>query len=689
MKSLLLEIGTEEIPAGYITTALEMLSQNIVSRFKNARIEHGQIWTGATPRRLVVMIDKVAEHQNAIIEDILGPPERIAIDAQGEYTIPAIKFAEKVGVDITSLKIIETEKGRYLAVRISNKGLHTKHVLKTILPEVILQTPFPKTMRWSDLSIAFARPIKSVLALFGSEVVSFLLADRIKSGRYTYGHTFMRPEKIKIEAAQDYIKTLRKAKVIVDLAERKELVLREIDSAAQKLGGKILRDDQLVDTVVNLVEVPIASGGEFEEEFLELPPEILITAMKKHQKYFAVINRKNNLKPCFVAVNNTRAKKMSVVVKGHQRVLRARLSDAQFFFRADLEMKMDQWRDKLEGILFQTKLGSMKEKTQRIEKLVNYIAESVSPELREQTIRAAQLCKTDLVSQVVYEFPSLQGIMGRVYALKAGESQEVAYAIEDHYRPTFSGGPLPRNRIGAILAVADKIDSIVGCFSVGLIPTGASDPYALRRQGIGIIQILQQQNIQLNLKDIINKALTHYAHTGIRETSTAVLDFFQNRIAQLMTEEGINKDIVAAVVNASIDNIPYVWKRARALLSLKNNTVFEPLAAAFKRIVNILRRTEAVAPEQMNPQLFVESAESNLYQAYLEATSLVAQQIETGEFEAALQTISALGNPVDRFFEDVMVMTEDGVLRRNRLSLLTRIASLFGQIADFSKLSVQ
>jgi glycyl-tRNA synthetase beta chain len=688
MNPLLLEIGTEEIPAGYIQPALDALATNLTTKLTQSRISHGGVQTCGTPRRLVVRLDDVADRQQSITEEVLGPPERIAFDENGQPTVPALKFSEKVGVPVKKLKVSETEKGRYLSATISDKGLATKTVLQKMLPEIILATPFPKTMRWSELSISFARPIQSILALLGKSIVSFSLEGKIKSGRYAWGHMFMQHQKIKIDDATEYADKMRQAHVIVDVAERKEMVLKQIEAAAKALGGKILPDEELLDIVTNLVEIPIATGGKFDDVFLELPREILITSMREHQKYFAVMDDNDQLMPCFVAVNNTQTKDLDLVATGHERVLRARLSDAQFFYRADLENKMDDWREQLKGVLFQAKLGSMYEKVQRVEALGAHLTQSEDAQVQSDVKRAAQLCKTDLVCQVVGEFAKLQGIMGRVYASVANEPGDVAVAIEEHYRPIYSGGNLPQTRTGALLAIADKLDTICGCFSVGLIPTGASDPYALRRQGIGIVQILLKHQLNLSLKGAIKAGLASFKPGTNDDISEKIYDFILKRVSGLLTEEGHEKDVIAAVVSVSIDDIPNVWKRTAALQALKGAADFEPLAVGFKRVVNILRKTELEKGLLPDPTLFTESSESELYEAFNTTKNIVDKQLADGHLEEALRTIANLREPVDRFFEDVMVMAEDMAVRANRLALLNIIAGLFNRMADFSKIAV-
>jgi glycyl-tRNA synthetase beta chain len=491
--------------------------------------------------------------------------------------------------------------------------------------------------------------------------------------------------------------------VIADLSERRKAVEREITAAAKKAGGSILPDEELVDIVNNLVEYPVAVAGEFDKEFLKLPDEVLITAMREHQKYFAVVNKSRKLLPYFIAVNNTQARDMKLVATGHERVLRARLADAQFFYRGDLDISNDERVEKLKGVLFQAKLGTMYEKIQRVSKIGKFIAKAVDvgldsgkqeKELKTQVARAAKLCKADLVSQVVGEFPKLQGVMGRVYAEIAGELSTVSAAVEEHYRPTYSGGPLPDTIVGSVLSIADKIDSICGCFSAGLIPTGASDPYALRRQGIGIIQIMNEKGFSFSLRKLIRKSLQQFDLKDSGELSALtqkVYTFLQNRIIQLLADQGYAKDAIAAVVEVSIDNVPNIWSRLEALESLKAKPDFEPLAVAFKRVGNIIKKSgeleERGRPGEVQENLFEHESESALLAAFKKVEERVVDAMEKGLFEKALLDIATLRGPVDAFFDGVMVLAEDTNVRRNRLALLEHIAALFGKFADFSKLS--
>jgi glycyl-tRNA synthetase beta chain len=690
MDTLLLEIGAEEIPAGYIQPALDALAENVLKRLDGARIGHGQARTCGTPRRLTVIVDQVAPKQETVTEDLMGPPEKISYDRQGNPSMAALKFAEKAGVAVKRLKVVQTDKGRYLSARKTNRGQATVSLLKTILPEVILATPFPKSMRWADLSIQFARPIQSIVALFGPKVISFRLGGRIKSGRQALGHLFMNPGKVTIPSPEAYPEAMASANVIVDIAKRRQMTAAAVTDAAAAVGGHVLPDEELLDIVTNLVEIPIATAGKFDEIFLDVPKEILITAMREHQKYFAVIDTDGNLMPGFIAVNNTRTRDMDLVAIGHERVLRARLSDARYFYTADIKVPMEDWVEQLKRVLFQAKLGSMYDKVMRVKMLAGWLADAVNPAEKEKVTRAAHLCKADLVSQVVGEFAKLQGIMGRIYAQAAGEAPEVATAIEEHYRPTHSGGSLPQTETGALLSIAEKIDSICGCFSVGLIPTGAADPYALRRQGIGILQIIRSRNIDVSLAELVKRGVSQFADESSRppaQIEAAVLTFLTNRLSRLLADQGLPKDVIAAVISVSADCIPDVERRAGALERLKGKPGFEPLAAAFKRVENILKKSTEAATDPVDPGRFAHASEEALHDACHTVTAQVKRLLVQGDLDNALGAIATLRDPVDAFFDGVMVMTENDDVRRNRLALLASISAVFGQIADFSQIS--
>jgi glycyl-tRNA synthetase beta chain len=696
MKTLLVEIVTEEIPAGYIVPALEAMASLMDQKLSRARIEHGPTETLGTPRRLALLVQDVSERQASITKEVLGPPKAVAFDAEGRPTKAAEGFAKSQDVPVDRLTTKATPKGDYMCVTRVERELASRRLLQTIIPEVITAIPFPKSMRWADLGLTFVRPIHAILALLGEQIISFKL-ENIKSGRRTLGHRFMHPQSMPIQDASEYVSALRSAFVLANIGERKEMIERQIAEAANHLGGQILSDDDLLDTVTHLVEYVAVSAGTFDEGFLKLPGEVLITAMREHQKYFAVVNSDDQLLPCFVAVNNTAAEDMAVVTSGHERVLRARLEDARFFFETDVKAPPEKMADRLRGVLFQAKLGSVFEKVRRVQALAEHLADLTAPEMKATVSRAAWLCKSDLTSQMVNEFPKLQGVMGRIYAIRSGETEAVAKAIEEHYLPAHAGGPLPDTDAGALLSIADKLDTICGCFGIGLIPTGTTDPYALRRQAVGIIQIILARALAVSLKGLIRQSL-RLLDGKISEdptrTARNVLIFFQHRIEHLLAEQGFAKDLIAAVVSTSIDNIPAVLKRTRALEGLKAAPDFEPLATAFKRVVNIIRKARQQNDMPRNrhradtdPALFAEPCEHRLYEAFQKVKQDIAEDVEGGTFDRALLTISTLKGPVDSFFDGVMVLNDDQRLKQNRLNLLAEIADLFGIFADFSKIS--
>jgi len=690
MNDLLFEICTEELPAGYIQPALNSMCQNLKNALVKARIAHGDIRTMGTPRRLALFISDIAEAQQSQTREETGPPQKVAYDDNGNPKVPAMKFAEKWGKTVDDIFIKEMPKGNYLCLTITDKGSTTENVLPEIMPKIIDNTPFPKTMRWSDYSKSFARPVISLICLLGDTPISFDWGH-LKSGQITCGHRFVTHEPLTIKSAKDYETQLAQASVVVDIDKRKQMIASQINQLASELGGQIRTDNDLLAIVTNLVEYPIACAGRFEEYFLEVPSSVLICAMREHQKYFAITQSNGQLMPCFIAVNNTPVKDMALVSKGHERVLRARLSDARFFYKGDLKINLDTRVEKLKGVLFQAQLGTVYDKTIRIQKLSSYLARQVDDDLiLTHVSRAAWLCKSDLVSQVVNEFPTLQGIMGKVYAQKANEDEAVAIAIQEHYQPTHSGGELPKTMVGTLLAIADKIDTICGCFGVGLIPTGTADPYALRRNCIGVIRMINERQLTFSLQEIVEKSVSILMEKRTikqEEVIGAVMDFFQTRMVHILTESGIAKDVATAVLSAEMTSIPDIWLRARALENLKKQPDFESLAAAFKRVGNILKNIDEKSLAEIDPKRFEHDAETELFETSNRLESEIFTLIKEGRFDDALKTIASIRPCVDRFFDDVLVMSSDEVLKNNRLQLLVNISKWFNRIADFSKMA--
>jgi glycyl-tRNA synthetase beta chain len=690
METLLIEIGTEEIPAGYIEPALKAFSESLTRKLKENRIACGDANVFGTPRRLGVMVMDTAGRQQALESEVIGPPLKVAKNEKGEWTTAATKFAEKVNLPVSRLKIQQTPKGQYLCARVQEPSEKTTVVLSRLLPELIEAIPFPKTMKWGSLHVRFARPIHFILAMYGKQTIGFELGD-VKSQKITFGHRFMAPARIKIDDPSSYLDQLARAWVIADIEKRRNMVARDVAEQAAKQKGRVIEDPELLDIVTQLVEYPTAVCGRFEKGFLELPDAVLITAMKEHQKYFAIQDAKGKLMPCFIAVNNTCAKDMDVVRNGHERVLRARLNDARFFYRADLEKPLEASIEKLKGVLFQAKLGTMYDKTLRIQHLAGTLASmsGLDAETRELVLRAAWLCKADLVTQMVVEFPKLQGTMGKVYALQSGEAKAVAQAIEEHYRPTASGGELAKSLVGALVGLADKLDSICGCFSAGLVPTGASDPYALRRQAIGVLLTMKAHRLEWPIETAVTEALRQYGlpDAQISQIRGNVMEFFETRLSNILVDNGFSKDVTAAVLAVGMDSMTRLWKRAQAVEQLKKAPDYEPLSVCFKRVVNIIRKADPAETAGVDPDGLMDPSEIRLYRLIQKIQSRCESFCEEGKFTQALQQMVKLREPVDAFFDAVLVMAEDVVIRKNRLGLLARIAGLFAKVADFSKLS--
>lgn len=689
MKTLLFEIGTEEIPAGYLDPAVAALAAFLEKELTAARVDFGAVETFVTPRRLALRIGNVALMQRPETTEMMGPPEKAAFGPDGTPGVPAVKFAEKAGISLEKIEIRDTPKGRYLFARVEEKVRPVAELLTELLPAAVRVLPFPKTMRWAHTDLAFARPIVGFVALFGEEVIPFEL-EGIPSGRSTTGHRFHHTAPLTIDLPENYENILKKGGVIVNVAERKAAVAASVEAVAAAAGAKVIADEGLLDINTHLVEAAYPVMGSFDATFLEVPREVLITSMREHQKYFAVEDPEGKLLPNFIAVNNTCPKDMNLVKEGHQRVLRARLSDARFFWDTDKKASFDQWNGKLEQVLFQAKLGTIAEKVARIRALSARIAGvlKLDAALVADIDRAAGLCKADLASQMVYEFPEVQGVMGRAYALLWGESERVAFAMEDHYKPLGSGGSLPRDLCGVVLAMADKLDTLCGCFAVGLRPTGAADPFALRRATLGILQMLLGRDLSLSLGDLVGfglEILGDRKTEDTEETRRAVLEFMRTRLSNLLAEQGLSRESLAAVFAVEGDCVPEIRRRAEALDRMKHHADFMALAGAFKRAANLLKKAGEVKPE-VSPALLAEVSEKNLHEALMRCTKTVEEQMASGDLDAALATIATLRTPVDAFFDGVMVMAEEETLRANRLGLLAILAALFGRIADFSRM---
>jgi glycyl-tRNA synthetase beta chain len=684
-KELFLEIGTEEIPAGFLPKAMADMQALMAKELEAARIEHGEIRTLATPRRLALLVKEVAERQPDAEISAMGPAAKVAYDAEGKPTKAAEGFARGQGVDVSDLMLVTTEKGEYIAVKKMVIGRPTSEILTEILPRIIQGIPFRKSMRWGDLDVRFARPMHWIVALFDGMVVPFSFGN-IKSGSMSRGHRFMANQPFPVRDFAHYLEECERHFVIPDPARRKEIIRREVENVARTTGGAALPDEELLEQVTYLVEYPSAVLGSFPPGFLDVPREVLITSMREHQRYFSLVDEKGNLLPNFITINNTLTENPGVVVKGNERVLRARLSDARFFFEEDKKVPLEQRVESLKNVLYQARLGSSYEKMERFRALAEYLAEKINPGIKAKVSRTAFLCKADLVTGMVGEFPELQGVMGREYALSAGEDPEVAKAIHEHYLPIQAGGELPASDIGALVSIADKLDTICGCFGVGLIPTGTADPYALRRSALGIINIILERGYGLSLESLIRTSLGLLREKLSRDAAEVfadVVEFFRGRFVNLMAAR-FPGDVVEAAVSASFDDLNETAAKIGALAEFRNRSDFTQLAVTFKRVCNIVKGGVNIPADE---QLFQDRAERELYDAFLTVSRNAGEKIAARDYLAALAEIASLRDVVDAFFDSVMVMAEDEKLKNNRLALLTGIAGLFGNIADFAKIA--
>jgi glycyl-tRNA synthetase beta chain len=688
---LLLEIGTEEIPSDYLDNALAEMGRLALTFLADRHIHvSDKLILHGTPRRLILVGKGIGEKQEDTVEEITGPPRKAAFDQDGKPTKAALGFAQKQGVSADELQIQQTPKGEYLYVRRRISGRATSEILAEVLPKLIADIPWPKSMRWGSYTFPFVRPIHWVLALFSGNVIPFEVAG-VKSGNKTRGHRFMAPALTEVKDAGDYFEKMRRAFVLVDREERASKIREAAAAAANTISGIPLMDSELLSTVTNMVEFPSAVCGSFDKTFLQLPDPVLITAMKKHQKYFAVRDQHNRTMPYFVAVNNTIATDETVVTKGHERVLRARLSDANFFFEEDRKKPLLGRLEELRGVIYQAQLGTTFAKVQRFSRLAEYLCEQVGPHMVREVRLASSLCKCDLVTAMVTEFPELQGVMGKEYARLDGHPEAVCLAIHEHYLPARAGDELPSSAIGALVGMADRMDTIAGFFAIQMEPTGAADPFALRRHALAIIRILEKREWEISLRGFVTKALSILREEISFDQpliAVRVMDFFRERYRQMMLRSDYTTDLVEAVISAEFDYIHHIRRRLDDLKKFITGFAdFESLALTFKRIINILKnQPEAFS---VNSALFKEACESQLWETYQELKNGFRQSIEKKQYFEALNLLVTLKKPVNDLFDGVEILTrKDDCLRKNRVAMLQELARLFLTIADFSKFAI-
>jgi len=690
---LLLEIGTEELPAQFVPPALAELKERATQLLKDARLHHGTIKTLGTPRRLTLWVQELADHQAPVSTEVMGPSKAVGFDAQGQPTKAAIGFAASQGVEVKALVARTTPKGEYLFAVKKEPGRKTTVLLPGFLTELVGGLSFPKAMRWNETNVRFARPVRWLLAICGGKPVRFEFAG-LKAGDKTLGHrTLSSGRPMRVKGFQDYKKSLEKAGVIVDPDRRRAIIAEQIESIAKQKKGLLVRDDALREQAVSSVEMPQAIIGSFDPRYLALPKDVLSTAMKEHQGYFPLFAKDGTLLPHFVAVVNMRGSEATIRA-GNERVLSARLADAKFFFDEDRKTRLENRLEKLKGVTFHQKIGTLHQKVDRIEKLTGKLVGRLNmPNVLSVCQRAAKLCKADLVTGMVGEFPTLQGVMGREYALHDGEPKAVADAIAEHYRPRFAEDAIPASLAGKILSLADRFDTVVAFFSVGLVPSGSQDPFALRRHAYAVVRILVEGDLHMDMLWAVEYTLGLLRDQGIGVDNKALdqlRSFFSERLRYYAQEVmRLRGDLVEAVLarwqSGSFDPKD-ILARARVLQAFATRPEFEALVIAFKRAENI---TKTQVEDKVDGVLLKEEVEKSLYSAVCASDEVVPGLIKDEKYKEALEALVKLKAPIDAFFTGVMVMLEDAAIRRNRLALLVRVRNLFRQYADFSKVNVE
>jgi len=685
-RDFLVEIGTEELPPKALNKLSDAFAAGIESNLKEANIEFAKVNIYASPRRLAVLINDVSESQPDLDIEKRGPAVKAAFDENGNASKAAQGFARGCGVEVSELETMSTDKGEWLVFRAQEKGKATVELIAAMVDQSLAKLPIPKRMRWGDSSAEFVRPVHWVVMLFGHDIIDAEILG-VKSGRESRGHRFHHPENINLQSPEDYVHRLKSpGYVMVDRDERMQTIKLQAEQAAEKLGGKALIDEGLLLEVNGLVEWPVAVTGDFDKEFLEVPAESIISSMQDHQKYFPVIDANNTLMPHFITISNIESKNPEKVKEGNERVIRPRLGDAKFFWEQDGKKKLESHIESLDKVVFQTKLGSVGDKSRRVAKIAEAIAKELG-ENAEYAKRAGLLCKCDLMTEMVCEFTDLQGIMGRYYAIKDGEAQEVADALDEQYMPRFAGDKLPQGKTGQILSLADKLDTLLGIFSIGQKPTGEKDPFALRRAALGALRILIECKLDLDLKVLLSHAADGLAEkVDGKQAIDEVIGFMIDRLKVYYTSQKITVDVYDAVQVLKPTRPIDFDRRIHAVNEFRKMDEAESLAAANKRIGNILRKVEGDMPNLVRVDLLIEAAEKQLYEQLQNISAVVTPQLDAGEYAEALKQLAGLRDPIDAFFDQVMVMADDEALKHNRIALLNQLHGLFIKAADLSRL---
>jgi glycyl-tRNA synthetase beta chain len=685
----LLEIGVEELPARFINTALEQLKNNTKKMLEEERIKYENIGLYATPRRLVLLVEGLNEKQDTLEQMVKGPAKRIAYDDNGNPTKALNGFMRGQGIEIEQTVIKEYNGEEYVYGNVIDDGKETTIVLSENMANIIKSIVFPKSMKWGGKNLRFARPIRWLVSIFNETIVPFDL-EGIKASNRTKGHRFLGRNNIEIKSVDEYFDVLKENFCLVDQRKRKEIIKYGSEKLAKEKGGNVLFDEELLDEVTNIVEYPTPIIGRIKDEYLRLPKDVIITPMKEHLRYFPVVNDKNMLLPYFITVRNGNEEHIETVIKGNEKVLGARLEDAKFFYYEDIDRPLEDYVEDLKYTVFQEKLGTLYDKTIRIQKLAKKIGDylEVGEETQKNIERAAYLSKADLVTKMVDEFTELQGKMGLEYAKHSGENEIVSTAIYEQYLPRFAGDQLPTTTAGSILSIADKLDTISGSFAIGIQPTGSQDPYGLRRQALGIINVILDKKLNLDLGDLIDFALYIYVEENglvfdYKSVKLEILEFFYGRIKNMFSDMGIRYDIIDGVISTGIDDVYDLKLRADKLNEYLNKEGLTEVLATFNRVVNLAEKAES---GEVKRDLLVEDEEIELYDAFNNIEEKVLAWLDKKEYDKALEQFIVLREPVDNFFDNVMVMVEDENIRENRLNLLGKISETMLMICDLSKL---
>lgn len=697
MSTILFELGSEELPPKSLKPLRDSLQASVESQLKDADISYDSLKVMAAPRRLSLLIEGISDKQPDRIEQKRGPAVKAAYDSEGKPTRAAEGFAKGLGIDVSELMTIETDKGDYIGYELTVQGQETTELLPNIFQNALDNLPIAKRMRSGASREEFVRPVKWLVLMQDDQVVPATIQG-LQSGNQTLGHRYHSPEPMVIPHAKDYESVLEAAKVIVDFDRRQQLIVEAVQKLSDEVNAEAIVPQDLLDEVTALVDLPVALRASFEERFLQVPQEALISTMQADQKYFCLTDKEGKLQPYFIFISNIESKDPSQVVSGNEKVVRPRLADAEFFFLQDQKQPLIEMAESLKNRVFQDKLGTIWEKSERIAKLAAFIARQLKEHTIadyadievEQATRAAMLSKADLTSTLVGEFPELQGVAGTYYARLNGEPETIAAAIEEQYLPKFSGDVLPQTAIGICLALADRLDTLVGIFGIDQAPTGSKDPFSLRRSAIGVLRILIEKKLPINLKELVEQAVNNYQGKLADEskTLTQVMDFINSRYRAMYTEQGISVDSIQAVL-AINSHVPLDFdQRLHAVSEFRNLPQAATLAEINKRVANILAKSGGEVSDQVTEDLLAEEAEKALYQAVTKAEATVAPLQADANYNEILQSLATLEAPLTGFFDNVMVNSEDEALKANRLTLLKQVRELFLTVADVGELQI-